>query len=61
MKPNFEKLRVYRRQLRTEDQVRTLKPLLEELPPRLNAYLKSIGLVERRDSSAPAGGDPDRT
>jgi hypothetical protein len=31
-KTNFEKL-----------EVRTLKPVVEELAPRLNAYLKSIG------------------
>ena len=35
--------RAYRRDLLNEDQVETLKPLLDELAPRLNAYLNSIG------------------
>ena len=35
--------RAYRRSLLTEEQVTRLKPLFEELPPRLNAYLRSIG------------------
>ena len=35
--------RAYRRRLVTESQVNILKPMLEELPPSLNAYLNSIG------------------
>ncbi len=35
--------RVYRRQLLTQEQVSQLQPLIEELGPRLTAYLKSIG------------------
>lgn len=35
--------RAYRRKLLTNEQVSELKPLLDELRPRLNAYLKSIG------------------
>jgi four helix bundle protein len=35
--------RAYRRKLLTEEHVALLKPLLDELAPRLNAYLKSIG------------------
>ena len=35
--------RAYHRKLLTADQTATLKPLLEELAPRLNAYLNSIG------------------
>ena len=35
--------RAYRRSLLTADQVNRLKPLLDELAPRLNAYLRSIG------------------
>ena len=35
--------RAYRRGLLTEDQVKTLKSLLDPLPKRLNAYLRSIG------------------
>src|SRR6185369_7441981 len=33
--------RSFRRKLLTTDQVNTLKPLVDELAPRLNAYLKS--------------------
>jgi four helix bundle protein len=35
--------RAYNRGLLNQDQVAILKPLLDELGPRLNAYLKSIG------------------
>ena len=35
--------RAFNRKLLTEPQIATLKPLLDELAPRLNAYLKSIG------------------
>ena len=35
--------RAYKRKLITDKQVLALKPLLEELAPKLNAYLKSIG------------------
>lgn len=35
--------RAYKRQLLSSQQVELLKPLLDELSPRLNAYLKSIG------------------
>lgn len=35
--------RAYRRDLLTEDQVHEMKPLMDELAPRLNAYLNSIG------------------
>jgi four helix bundle protein len=35
--------RAFRRRLLTEAETAALKPLLEELPPRLNAYLNSIG------------------
>lgn len=35
--------RAYRRDLLSEEQVDELKPLLDELAPRLNAYLNSIG------------------
>jgi four helix bundle protein len=35
--------RPFKRKLRSEEQVATLKPLLDELAPRLNAYLRSIG------------------
>ncbi|MEM7131618.1 MAG: four helix bundle protein [Chloroflexota bacterium] len=35
--------RAYKRNLLTEEQVNSLKPLLDELPPKLNAYLNSIG------------------
>lgn len=35
--------RAYRRQLLTSQQIDTLKQILDELAPRLNAYLNSIG------------------
>ncbi|MBD1835062.1 four helix bundle protein [Trichocoleus sp. FACHB-90] len=33
----------YARQLLTHEQVTKLKPIIDELPPKLNAYLKSRG------------------
>ena len=35
--------RAFRRRLLNKPQTEALKPLLDELPPRLNAYLNSIG------------------
>jgi four helix bundle protein len=35
--------RAFKRRLLTSDQVDHLKPLIDELGPKLNAYLKSIG------------------
>ena len=35
--------RAFRRQLLSKAQIEALKPLLDELPPRLNPYLNSIG------------------
>jgi four helix bundle protein len=35
--------RAYKRKLLDDEQVARLKPILEELPRMLNAYLKSIG------------------
>jgi len=35
--------RAFRRRLLSKAETDTLKPLLDELPPRLNAYLNSIG------------------
>src|SRR3989441_4275457 len=37
--------RAWRRKLLTEAEVKKLKPLVDELGPRLNAYLKSIGPI----------------
>ena len=37
--------RGYRRKLISDARVKILKPLIDELSPRLNAYLKSIGPV----------------
>jgi four helix bundle protein len=37
--------RAYNRKLLTEEQVSKLKPVINELGPKLNAYLKSIGNV----------------
>ena len=40
--------RAFRRSLLTEEQISQIRPLIEELSPRLNAYLKSIGKVQSR-------------
>lgn len=37
--------RAYRRQLLSKDQTERIKPLIDELAPKLNAYLNSIGKV----------------
>jgi four helix bundle protein len=37
--------RAYRRKLLTKETIAKLKPLLDELSPKLNSYLKSIGPV----------------
>ena len=45
--------RAFRRELLTLEQVDRLKPILDQLPPMLNAYAKSIGKarVESRKKS----------
>lgn len=43
--------RIYKRNLLTPEQVNQLKPLVDELSPKLNNYLKSIGRVPKVDSS----------
>lgn len=43
--------RAYRRKLLSEDQIQRLKPIIDELAPRLNAYLKSIGTVPNKDNN----------
>jgi len=40
--------RAYKRKLLTEQHVLKLKPMVNELAPRLNAYLKSIGNVPQK-------------
>ena len=40
--------RAYRRKLLTDKQVDDLLPLVKELTPKLNAYLRSIGSLEKR-------------
>jgi len=37
--------RAYKRQLLNDKEVRNLKPIIDELAPKLNAYLNSIGDV----------------
>lgn len=39
--------RAYKRKLLTEAQIDKLKPLINELSPKLNAYLNSIGASEK--------------
>ena len=41
--------RAFRRQLLSESQIKSLKPLIDELGPKLNAYLKSIGPSSTND------------
>ena len=41
--------RAYTRQLLTTTQVEILKPIIDELSPRLNAYLKSIGNTSEKN------------
>ena len=41
--------RAFKRRLLSKAQIDALKPLLQELPPRLNAYLKSIGRFPESD------------
>jgi four helix bundle protein len=40
--------RAYKRHLLDEKEIRILKPIIDELAPKLNAYLKSIGKVPVR-------------
>jgi four helix bundle protein len=49
--------RAYRRGLLQDETVDTLKPLIAELGPRLNAYLSSIGRTSLQEES-PTGDDP---
>lgn len=37
----------------SDEDVNTLKPLMDELGPRLNAYLKSIGRSANKNSQTP--------
>ncbi len=39
--------RAYKRRLLTDKETRSLKPIIEELAPKLNAYLNSIGKMPR--------------
>src|SRR5262245_48825162 len=39
--------RAYRRRLLSAKQIRSLKPLTDELAPTLNAYLNSIGKMQK--------------
>jgi four helix bundle protein len=43
--------RAFRRQLLSQQQIDQLKPMLDELAPRLNAYLRSIGRPVKRLAS----------
>lgn len=45
--------RAHARDLLTTEQVTRLKPLVDELAPRLNAYLRSIGTRPPDDTSPP--------
>lgn len=41
--------RAYKRNLLSTEQVEKLSPLIEELTPKLNAYLRSIGTFEKKE------------
>jgi len=43
--------RAYKRQLLSSRQISTIKPLIDELAPKLNAYLNSIGKVPVQSAS----------
>lgn len=40
--------RAYRRRLLSDKEVKDLLPLIQELTPKLNAYLRSIGSLEKK-------------
>jgi four helix bundle protein len=40
--------RAYKRDLLTEAQIEKLKPIIENLPPMLNGYLRSIGNIPEK-------------
>ncbi len=42
--------RAYKRNLLTKEQIEKLKPLIENLSPSLNAYLRSIGKTEELET-----------
>ena len=42
--------RAFQRKLLTQKQIEILKPLVDELAPRLNAYIKSIGSPKSTDN-----------
>ena len=50
--------RAFRRKLIEEPQVKRIKPLIDELAPRLNAYLKSIGTLKPKGESKEPGECP---
>ncbi len=41
--------RAFKRQLLNEDQVKKLKPVVDELAPKLNAYLRSIKTLDEKN------------
>src|ERR1043166_662787 len=43
--------RAYKRRLISSARVKVIKPLIDELAPRLNAYLKSIGTTKLRPAT----------
>jgi len=40
--------RAYKRDLLKEEEVNRIKPIVDELAPKLNAYLKSIGKIPKK-------------
>lgn len=48
--------RAYRRNLLSEEQIKDVRPLIKELAPKLNAYLRSIG--SKTKDERPKSKDP---
>jgi len=47
--------RAYRRKLMPSESVQLIRPLIDELSPKLNAYLKSIGCPKGTEASSKPG------
>jgi four helix bundle protein len=46
--------RAYNRNLLTQEHIGSLKPIIDELTPKLNAYLRNIGKFKEQESKFPA-------
>lgn len=48
--------RAFQRKLMTDDQINRLKPMIQDLGPMLNAYLRTIGTRNTTDQQKPTSG-----